>query len=466
MMLLRRFLFVALAVGSVVTLGAPAGASDVGIQSAMDYTPVARRMTFPVQGPVSYSNDFGACRDGCARAHQGNDLMGSKLQVDVAANDGIIAWARLDAGGTAGNMVVLRDAEGWEYWYLHLNNDTPGTDDGLNPSEWILVPGVKVGMRVKAGQPIAFMGDSGNAETTAPHTHFELHRPDGTAVNPWHSLRLAQGLRADPWCTYPTNPTPRPSAKGGRGYWLLGADGAVYPRGGATFFGAANARPHTGTAVALTPTPSGAGYWIATSSGQVLAFGDAGHRGDLAGRRLNAPVRGMSAAPDGRGYWLFAGDGGVFSFGSAAFYGSTGAMRLNAPVVGMAVTKPGRGYWLFAQDGGVFSFGDAAFYGSTGALRLNAPVIGMVRSAGGAGYLLLGADGGAFAFGDARFYGSIPGFGLCTPAGAVALSPTRTGRGYWIVDTAGNVVAFGDAPLYGDEARNGIRPVAMAVVPV
>ena len=34
---------------------------------------------------------------------------------------------------TQGNMLVLRDAGGWEYWYLHVNNDTPGTDDGLNP---------------------------------------------------------------------------------------------------------------------------------------------------------------------------------------------------------------------------------------------------------------------------------------------------------------------------------------------
>jgi serine/threonine-protein kinase len=36
---------------------------------------VLRPITFPVAGPVTYVNDFGACRDGCARAHKGNDII-------------------------------------------------------------------------------------------------------------------------------------------------------------------------------------------------------------------------------------------------------------------------------------------------------------------------------------------------------------------------------------------------------
>ena len=42
----------------------PAGKVDPG---------QVRSITFPVAGPVTYGNDFGACRDGCTRAHKGND---------------------------------------------------------------------------------------------------------------------------------------------------------------------------------------------------------------------------------------------------------------------------------------------------------------------------------------------------------------------------------------------------------
>ncbi|MEY2433600.1 MAG: hypothetical protein QOC92_3325, partial [Acidimicrobiaceae bacterium] len=90
-----------------------------------------------------------------------------------------------------GNMLVVRDSEGWEYWYIHINNDNPGTDDGLNPPEWMFAPGITRGSKVVAGQFIAFMGDSGNAESTAPHLHFEIHMPDGTPINPYDSLLAA-----------------------------------------------------------------------------------------------------------------------------------------------------------------------------------------------------------------------------------------------------------------------------------
>jgi hypothetical protein len=36
------------------------------------------------------------------------------------------------------------------------------------------------------------MGDSGNAEFTAPHLHFELRNPDGVAVDPYLSLKAAE----------------------------------------------------------------------------------------------------------------------------------------------------------------------------------------------------------------------------------------------------------------------------------
>ena len=154
---------------------------------------VVRPITFPVDGPVSFTDTFGAPRPG-GRVHQGQDLMGTKLEREVAARDGVITYVKTAGAGAdsnGGNMLVLRDSEGWEYWYIHINNDTPGTDDGLNPPEWMFAPGIGKGSKVVRGQFLAFMGDSGDAETTAPHLHFEIHLPDGTPINAYDSLLAA-----------------------------------------------------------------------------------------------------------------------------------------------------------------------------------------------------------------------------------------------------------------------------------
>ncbi len=93
---------------------------------------------------------------------------------------------------TAGYGVVVRDDDGWEYHLYHVNNDTPGTDDGADAGAWRFAGGIRPGAAVQAGQLIAWMGDSGNSEGSVPHAHVEIHRPDGTAINPYWSLREAQ----------------------------------------------------------------------------------------------------------------------------------------------------------------------------------------------------------------------------------------------------------------------------------
>jgi hypothetical protein len=194
-------LFAVLAVTGLATT--PAAASV-----APDAETAVRDITFPVDRshPYSYTDTFGACRSGCSRAHAGIDIMTPKLTPLLAANDATVRWLKDTAtpDGSEGNYLILRDADGWEYWYVHINNDSPGTDDGANPKEWIFGPGIERGATVKAGQLVAYAGDSGNAEQTAPHLHFEIHKPDGSLINPYRSLRAAEGAEASP--QYVTSP--------------------------------------------------------------------------------------------------------------------------------------------------------------------------------------------------------------------------------------------------------------------
>src|SRR5688500_11769410 len=140
---------VAAAVGGLVLVG-PVPEAHAAVSDEITY----HRITFPVMGHVSYSNDWGDCRSGCSRSHEGNDLMGSKLQPLLAASDGKIGWSRVDGN----NMFSVRGNDGWSYTYIHVNNDSPGTDDGANPAEWIFAPGVGPGSKVVAGQFIGYLG--------------------------------------------------------------------------------------------------------------------------------------------------------------------------------------------------------------------------------------------------------------------------------------------------------------------
>ncbi len=69
------------------------------LDAPMGIDGITRAITFPVLGPVSYSNDWGACRDGCARHHQGTDILGVRMQPLLAAVDGTVTRVRLENAG-------------------------------------------------------------------------------------------------------------------------------------------------------------------------------------------------------------------------------------------------------------------------------------------------------------------------------------------------------------------------------
>jgi murein DD-endopeptidase MepM/ murein hydrolase activator NlpD len=166
----------------LVALALVVSALAVPAASAEETYPII----FPVLGPNHFTDTFDAPRSG-GRIHGATDIMADKMTPVVAAASGTVGWMQNEQGGNCCAM-ELRHDDGWVSWYIHLNNDTPGTDDGQG---WGFAPGITRGVHVQAGQLIGWVGDSGNAENVAPHLHFELHRPDGTKFNPYESLLAA-----------------------------------------------------------------------------------------------------------------------------------------------------------------------------------------------------------------------------------------------------------------------------------
>jgi len=134
---------------------------------------------------VNFWDSWGSRRPG-GRRHRGTDIMSPRGSEVLAVADGVVAdfgWQRL-----SGYYIHIDHGDGWSTSYMHLNNDTLGTDDGLGGLWTAIYPTLTVGSSVEAGQVIGYVGDSGNAEGTQPHIHFEV-KLDGVKVNPYPYLK-------------------------------------------------------------------------------------------------------------------------------------------------------------------------------------------------------------------------------------------------------------------------------------
>ncbi len=200
----------------LLVVAALVGSLTVGVQRADGavYT-----ITHPVHrdhlDQVYWSDTWGAPRSG-GRSHIGVDIMGARMIPLVAANNAVVTWGEFDNAG--GNIVRIRDDNGWEYQYIHINNDTPGTDDGSASCLQAFAPKIcnnlegnriKRGLEFKAGELIAYLGDSGNAEWTAPHLHFEIYAPNGDGgVSPVNPTPYVDAAAANPPPPLPDTPLP------------------------------------------------------------------------------------------------------------------------------------------------------------------------------------------------------------------------------------------------------------------
>ncbi len=171
-----------------------------GFQSSKENRPLATLIApaevtpiipiiFPVLGKVSWSNSFAPNGEGGMRRHHGQDLIAPKMRPLVAALDGRVFFTKTAPGGH--NILTLAGDNGCRCLYMHINNDTPGTNDGLGSEEYAYPATMHSGDHVNAGQLIAFVGNSGNAENVCPHCHFEMWL-NGRCINPAPSLRSAR----------------------------------------------------------------------------------------------------------------------------------------------------------------------------------------------------------------------------------------------------------------------------------
>jgi hypothetical protein len=147
---------------------------------------------FPVIGNASFSNDYDAPR--ANGPHHAIDIIAGKGQGIVSAVNGVVDSVNYPQPSW-GYAVRIKGNDGLCYWYLHMNNDNPGTDDGAGGPMNAYAPDMNPGNRVLRGQLLGFVGDSGNAENTVSHLHFSVHplndqgrcREDA-AVNPYWNL--------------------------------------------------------------------------------------------------------------------------------------------------------------------------------------------------------------------------------------------------------------------------------------
>jgi hypothetical protein len=179
----RGLIFAAVAASAVGVAGGVASAQSQG---------AVPRLIFPIVGSVAWSNDFGAAR--YSGGHQGNDLMAPRRTVAVAAEAGKVKY--WTSSSAAGCMLYLYGKSGTTYLYIHLNNDvTKGNDNrGQCVPGMAYAKGLKDGESVEAGEAIGFVGNSGDADQTDPHLHFEVHPNDGGAANPYPYLIKAERL--------------------------------------------------------------------------------------------------------------------------------------------------------------------------------------------------------------------------------------------------------------------------------
>ncbi len=131
--------------------------------------------SFPVSGESNKAvqSFWGASRSGGKRSHEGVDIFAARGTPVVAITDGIVSST--GNRGLGGKQVWLRDGIfGQSLYYAHLDSIIATT-----------------GQRVKIGDTLGLVGNTGNARTTPPHLHFGIYNLTG-AINPYPYIKQTE----------------------------------------------------------------------------------------------------------------------------------------------------------------------------------------------------------------------------------------------------------------------------------
>lgn len=132
------------------------------------------RFVIPVAGVGhrDLRDSFGDPRSG-GRSHQGIDIMAPRFTAAVAAVSGRVD--SIQTGQRSGKALRIRGDDGRSYFYAHLE-------------QW--AEGLREGVRVRPGDLVGYVGNSGNAISTPTHLHFEI-RDRRRTLNPYEELAYA-----------------------------------------------------------------------------------------------------------------------------------------------------------------------------------------------------------------------------------------------------------------------------------
>ena len=155
-----------------VSSAAPAAAASVS--SATPDPSAVNGLLIPVVGvKASELVDTFTQARGAGRVHDAIDIMAARGTPVVAANDGhVVKLFTSKPGGLTVYQFDPRDQV--IYYYAHLDSYAPGLAEG---------------QILRRGDPIGFVGSTGNASADAPHLHFEIQIL-GPEKQWWHATSI------------------------------------------------------------------------------------------------------------------------------------------------------------------------------------------------------------------------------------------------------------------------------------
>jgi murein DD-endopeptidase MepM/ murein hydrolase activator NlpD len=162
-------------VGSLVSFG---GARRTGAASTS--APMGA-LVIPVAGvaPAALRDSWGEARAGGLRGHHGVDIPAPGGTPVLATAAGTVE--KLFASRLGGTTLYVRSPDRrWISYYAHQSGYAPGLHEG---------------QAVRAGEPVGYVGDTGDAGPGNTHLHFGLERArpeagwwQGEAIDPYPAL--------------------------------------------------------------------------------------------------------------------------------------------------------------------------------------------------------------------------------------------------------------------------------------